>query len=96
MEVESEKLIERKLTAKLREIGGWSIKILSVHINGLPDRLCLLPGGRLFFAEVKTTKKKPEKIQLHVHKRLRKLGFRVEVIDKSAQIFEILKQYGFE
>jgi hypothetical protein len=84
--IESEKLLERKLGLTIKALGGWSIKMLSSQITGLPDRLCLLPGGRVFFAEIKTTGEKPKKIQLYVHKRIRSLGFRVEVIDSSAQI----------
>lgn len=86
---ESEKTLEWKLGKEVRRLGGWSIKILSTHISGLPDRICLMPGGRIFFAEIKTTGRKPTKIQLHVHKRIRGLGFQVEVIDSSASIKRI-------
>jgi len=88
--IESEKLLERKLRQKIDQLGGWSIKLLSSHITGLPDRLCLLPGGRVIFVEVKTTRKKPKKIQLKVHEKLRGLGFQVEIIDTSLKIKEIL------
>jgi hypothetical protein len=87
--IESEKVLERKLRYAVAELGGWSLKLLSSHVTGLPDRLCLLPGGRLFFAEIKTTKQKPTRIQRYVHERLKGLGFRVEVIDNSKQLQEI-------
>ncbi|MCK5640154.1 MAG: VRR-NUC domain-containing protein [Gammaproteobacteria bacterium] len=90
----SEKLIEKKLGLKIKNLGGWSIKLLSLHISGLPDRICLLPGGRLFFAEVKTTGEKPTPIQRLVHKKIRALGFRVEVIDNMDKLNEIIKDYG--
>lgn len=93
MEVEREKCLERELALRVRKSGGWSIKILSTHVSGLPDRLCMMPGGKLFFAEIKTTGEKPRKIQLHMHKKIRALGFRVEVIDRSKQITEILKDF---
>lgn len=86
----NEKILERKLTREVHRLGGWSIKILSIHISGLPDRICLLPGGRVFFAEIKTTGRKPTKIQLHVHKRIQALGFQVEVIDSLEKINDIL------
>lgn len=57
------------------------IKLLCNHILGLPDRLCLFPGGKLAFVELKTTGEKPKRIQIFMHKKLRALGFRVEVID---------------
>lgn len=82
----SEKIIEKKLTEKVNDLGGWSLKLLSTYVTGLPDRLCLLPGGRVFFVEVKTTGKKPTKIQERIHDRLRGLGFEVTVIDSLEQI----------
>src|SRR5690606_41504359 len=70
-----------------------TFKFVPLFVAGIPDRICLLPGGRIFFAEIKTTKQKPKKLQLFWHAKLRKLGFRVEVIDTSEQIENILKDY---
>lgn len=92
--VESEKALERKLKQVVeKELGGWCLKFLPFQVAGLPDRLCLLPEGRLFFAEVKTTKKEPSKIQKLIHRRLRRLGFKVEIIDQSQQIETLLTYY---
>lgn len=90
MVIESEKLLDKKLSLVITKLGGWSIKLVASHITGLPDRLCLLPGGVVFFAEIKTTGKKPTKIQLAVHKKLDKLGFIVVVIDSSDSIIKLL------
>lgn len=79
--VESEKLVERKLVELIKINNGMCIKLLCNHILGLPDRLCLFPGGKLAFVELKTTGEKPKRIQIFMHKKLRALGFRVEVID---------------
>ena len=78
---DSEKVIERKLVEQIKLHKGLSIKLLSDYITGLPDRLCLLPGGKLIFVELKSTGKKPRRSQLYMHMLLRRLGFRVEVID---------------
>lgn len=91
--VEGEKLLEKKLGDLLKAEGGWSIKLLAVHISGIPDRLCLVPMGKIFFAEIKTTKKNPSKIQLVIHKRLRKMGFYVEVLDTSEQIKQTIRYH---
>lgn len=93
MQIESEKRLESKLTDKVKALGGGSIKLLSTHITGLPDRICLFPGGRILFVELKTTGKRPKKIQRLVHDKLRSLGFRVEVIDTSEQIEKIIREY---
>lgn len=91
--VESEKDIEKKLAGQIDSLGGWSVKLLSIYVKGLPDRLCLFPGGKIAFAEVKTTKKKPTKIQKLIHRKLRALGFTVVVIDSTTGINEFLEKY---
>lgn len=80
-QIDSEKAIERLLVKLIAQKGGLCIKLLTNQFIGLPDRLCLLPGGLLAFVELKTTGQKPRPIQVYVHNRLRSLGFRVEVID---------------
>ena len=86
----SEKLIERKLVEAAKNKGGLCIKMLSDYFTGLPDRLCLFPGRKAIFVELKTTGEKPRKIQVLVHNRLRALGFRVEVIDTLDGIKEFI------
>ena len=88
--MDSEKLIEKTLASEVKKLGGWSLKLLSTYVTGLPDRLVLLPGGVIFFIEVKSTGKKPTTIQLLIHERLRRLGFRVEVVDSLKQLNQIL------
>ena len=83
---ESEKTVERFLNAEVKKLGGWSIKILSTLISGLPDRLILLPMGRIYFVELKSEGKKPSPIQSLVHNKLRSLGFTVLVIDTKEKV----------
>lgn len=90
---ESEKLIERKLVQKVNSVGGMCIKLLTYQLTGLPDRMCLFPGGRVAFVELKTTGKKPRKIQEVIHNKLRALGFRVEVIDTTEGIIDFINDY---
>ena len=88
--MDSEKVIEKRLNAEVKSLGGWSLKLLCQFVTGLPDRLVLLPGGVIFFAEIKSTGKKPKPRQALVHKKLRRLGFRVYVIDRLEQLNKIL------
>lgn len=90
---ESEKVIEKLLCDIVHKHKGWCIKLLCTFITGLPDRLVLLPGGVIFFAELKSTGKKPTAIQLERHTRLRRLGFKVYVIDGTEQLKTILEKY---
>jgi len=92
--IESEKAIERKLVELCKEANGMCIKLLTNQLLGLPDRMCLFPGARLVFVELKTTKQKPRKIQLFVHKQLKALGFRVEVIDTTQGVIDLVNEYA--
>lgn len=84
-EIISEKDLERTFSEKLnRTKKVWVIKLLSAFIKGLPDRMILCQGGYVGFAEIKTTGKKPTKIQSRIHEKLRALGFTVFVIDDLA------------
>ena len=89
--IESEKALERKLCAEVKAAGGWAIKLLPGLIKGLPDRMVLLPGGKVVFVEVKTTGLKPTKMQTLIHERLRALGFKVWVVDSSEKINNFIR-----
>lgn len=81
-EIISEKDLERTFSEQLnRTKKVWVIKLLSTFVKGLPDRMILCRGGYVGFAEIKTTGKKPTKIQTYIHEKLRALGFKVFVID---------------
>lgn len=77
----SEKVFERTLSKYVNNMGGIAVKLLSQFVNGLPDRLYLIPGGHALFIEFKSTGKKPTKIQEHIIDRIRKVGFTVLVVD---------------
>lgn len=79
--IDSEKDIERRLVELVKINNGMCIKLLCDQLTGLPDRMCLFPGHRIIFVELKTTGRKPKRIQVYIHNKLKALGFRVEVID---------------
>ena len=91
MKITSEKLVERKLVELTTLNGGMCIKLLSFHMIGLPDRLCIFPKAKLVFVETKTTKQKARPIQLFVQDKIRKLGFRVEVADTVDKVVNIIQ-----
>ena len=50
-----EKYIEQKLVATVKSMGGMAPKFVSPGIDGMPDRIVLLPMGRIAFVECKAT-----------------------------------------
>ena len=87
-----EKTTERKLTEAVRAMGGIAPKLVSPGFDGMPDRLVLLPGGRLAFVEVKRHGEKPRPLQEARHGMLRRLGFKVYVLDDAGQIGGTLRE----
>ena len=87
-----EKTIEQKFREAVRNAGGLALKFTSPGWDGMPDRLALLPGGRMAFVEVKAPGKKPRPLQLARHRTLRQLGFRVYVLDDEKQIGGIIDE----
>lgn len=87
-----EKTIEQKFRKAVRESGGMAVKFTSPGLDGMPDRLALLPGGRMAFVEVKAPGKKPRPLQEARHRMLRRLGFLVYVLDDEGQIGGIIDE----
>ena len=87
-----EKQIEQKLTLMVKAAGGIAPKFVSPGFAGMPDRLVLLPNGVFAFAELKAPGMKPRALQVARHEMLRRLGFKVYVIDGTEQIGEMLNE----
>lgn len=87
-----EKQIEQKLTKAVKNMGGIALKLVSPGFDGMPDRLILLPRGRLAFVEVKAPGKTPRPLQVSRHGMLRQLGFKVYILDDEGQIGGILDE----
>ncbi len=85
-----EKTIEQHLVKAVKNIGGIAPKLVSPGFDGMPDRLVLLPRGKIGFVEVKAPGKEPRPLQGARHKLLRRLGFKVYVLDGTEQIGGIL------
>ena len=87
-----EKEIERKLVRTVQMMGGRAVKIACPGYDGMPDRMVLLNDGRMAFVEVKRPGEKPRPLQESRHRALRKLGFRVYVLDSMDQVGGIIDE----
>lgn len=70
--------IEKYLVAEVKRLGGWAIK--GCKVKGFPDRIVLLPGGRIWFVEVKNETGRLAKIQGVILSRLSRLGLNVAIL----------------
>lgn len=87
-----EKHTEQKLVRAVSTAGGIAVKFISHGFDGMPDRLVLLPGGKIAFVEVKAHGIKPRPLQVRRHGMLRQLGFLVYILDDEEQIGGILDE----
>ena len=84
--------IERRLAVSVKEMGGMAVKFVSPGLDGVPDRIILLPGRKIAFVELKAPGKKPRPLQEKRKRQLEGLGFPVYVIDKAGQIGGVLDE----
>lgn len=84
--MESEKYLEKKLFTEVRKVGGHALKFSSVSETGYPDRLVLMPQGKVFWVELKSEGKKQRKLQQIRSEELKCLGFDVTVIDNTDRL----------
>ena len=84
--------IESKLVKAVKSMGGLAPKFVSPGLDGVPDRLVLLPGGIIAFIELKAPGKKLRPLQVRRKRQLETLGFSVYCMDGPEQIGGILDE----
>ena len=90
-----EKDMERALVGAVKRRGGMALKWVCPGWAGVPDRIVLLPGGRVLFAELKRPKGgEVRKLQEWWHGTLRRLGFTVWVIRDRSDIAALENAIG--
>lgn len=76
-----ENFVEKKLKLAAESFRGVAIKFVSPSLTGVPDRIVILPKGKICFVEIKAPRRKPSKLQRYVLRKLYRLGVRVAVVD---------------
>lgn len=75
-----EKQIEEWLRKQVEKMGGEFYKFVSPGNNGVPDRIAVLPGGRIWFVELKADNGVVAPLQKWQLDKLTKLGVNAIVI----------------
>lgn len=85
--------IESALIDPVRKLGGLCLKFVTPGFTGVPDRILLLPGGRVVFVETKQPGKKERRRQEFVQNQFRALGFTVySSVDSKEKISAIINE----
>lgn len=80
-----ESSVEAKLHRGVLLQGGLSFK-LAPTARGLPDRLVILPGGRIYLVELKQTQGRLRPDQRALHAKLAKRGVHVYTLNGPAEV----------
>jgi len=97
MKLEGITLLEKEVEKHLRKqiknrLGGLALKFVSPGLNGVPDRIVLLPGARIIFVETKAPAKKLRKLQEHVCGLIAALGFDFRCIDTVEKVDSFIQE----
>ena len=84
--------MEKKRRLAVKKVGVICPKRVPPGFEVMPDRMVRLPNGRIGFVEARAPGEKPRPRQLSRHRLLRRLGFRVYVLDNAEQIGGILDE----
>lgn len=88
-----EKELEAKLVKGVQGLGGYCLKWVSPGNRGVPDRIVLLPGGRVVFVEMKrpAAGSKPSPLQDWWKDRLEDLGFECWTVYNEDDLSRLMK-----
>ena len=79
--------MERYLCRQVKKkLGGMALKFVSPGLDGVPDRIVLIPGGKITFVETKAPAKKLRRLQEFVCGMIAALGFEVRRIDTKTSV----------
>jgi len=87
-----EQAIELRFCRWVLHRGGIALKL--INFPGVPDRLVLWEGGRMYFAEFKSKGGHLSKIQKFRHKQLKALGFRVVVHNDAQEAIDDFEEWS--
>lgn len=86
--------VEKAFVDAVKEAGGKAVKFTSQTMNGVPDRLVLLPCGKCAFVELKAPGKQMRMLQRKRREQLLTLGFPVFCVDRPEQIQPVMEALG--
>lgn len=91
-----EKDIEKLFRDEIKKAGGKAYKFTSPGNDGVPDRIVMLPDGRIVFVELKTDTGKLSRLQELQCRQIAELGQTVRVLHGLAEVRDFFLEFGLE
>ena len=87
-----ERDMEKWLRRQVESLGGLAFKFTGPGNDGVPDRQVILPGGLIYFVELKTDRGRLTPIQVWQQDRLDALGCQVRTIRGMGEAAEFIEE----
>lgn len=84
--------IEKRLAEKIKKAGGLAYKFVSPNNPGVPDRIIILPDGKVVFVELKSAFGRLARLQAWQISRMRELGCDVRILRGIDQVDEFIAE----
>ena len=88
----SESQLEENLCRRIKKLGGMALKFMSPGRAGVPDRIILMPGGKIYFVEMKSSNGPVNPIQEYVFEKFEELGFKVHILNSEQTIENFIQK----
>lgn len=92
MSTKLESKLERNFYERIRYANGQCIKLYAATVTGIPDRLILMPEGRLWFVELKKEDGRVKPRQKVMHRMLKSMGFKVRILWSKEDIDNFINE----
>lgn len=88
-----EKDVEQYLVKEVESVGGKCIKLTGY--TGIPDRLCIFPGGGFVFVELKRPRgARVAAAQLVWREQLKRIGCESQILRTKDSVNKLMREYG--
>ena len=87
-----ESSVEKKLSGMLRKRGALCLKFTSPGHPGVPDRIVVLPDGRIVFVELKASGGVLSPLQRWQIEQLRSMGADVRILHGADQVHAFVEE----
>ena len=91
MSPQLEAQLEAFFRKRIRLVGGYTIKLAPTE-KGIPDRLVIMPGGRMFLVELKTIRGTLSPAQKHWHAKIEAMGGTVVTLAGKDEIVTWIRE----